>query len=373
MKEPVVIVGASAAGLAVAACLSTRRVPVVLLEQQRHVAHAWRNHYERLHLHTPRWVSGLPMFAMPESYPRYPGRQQMVDYLESYRAHFLLEPRYGSAVTSIVRSGRGWTVTAGGDRHETSSVVVATGNSRVPFRPIWPDDALCRAAILHSSQYRTGAGFRGQRVLVIGLGNSGGEIAMDLSEHGALVSISVRGAVNVIPRDLFGVPILSAGLAMRALPSKVADALSAPFIRMTIGDIEKLGFTRLPYGPIEQIRSTQRVPLLDIGTIGLIRQGTIALFPGVTRFTTDGVEFTDGRTASFDAIILATGYRPGVAELLPGVSSALDEHGRPRVSGEAVSDGLYFCGFHVASTGMLRQIGIEAERIANAIAHRPQP
>lgn len=370
-RDPTVIVGASAAGLAAAACLRRRRVPFVLLEQHPHVAHAWRNHYQRLHLHTPRGGSGLPGFAMPASYPKYPSRQQVVDYLEAYSAHFSLEPRYGHAVTAIVRRGGGWSVSAGEDQFTTRNVVVATGYARVPFRPAWPDEGLCQATILHSSQYRSGADFSGQRVLVIGFGNSGGEIAIDLVEQGAATSISVRGAVNVIPRDVFGVPVLAAGVALKVLPAKVADALSAPLIRLIVGDIEKLGFKKLRYGPIEQIRSMKRIPLLDIGTIPLIRNGKLKLVPGVARFTANGVEFSDGRTEAFDAIVLATGYRPAIAEFLPDAIDILDDDGVPRVSGEAVVEGLYFCGFRVARTGMLREIGIEAERIAGAIACLP--
>jgi indole-3-pyruvate monooxygenase len=370
MSEGTVIVGASAAGLAVAACLRQRNAPFVLIEQHAHVANAWRQHYERLHLHTPRGGSGLPGFAMPASYPKYPSRQQVVDYLEAYRAHFSIEPRYGRKVTAIERRADGWSVTAGSEQFTAAHVVIATGYARVPFRPTWPNQEAFQARVLHSSQYKSGAEFRGKRVLVIGFGNSGGEIAIDLVEQGAIPSISVRGAVNVIPRDVLGVPILSAGIAMNGLPAKLADALSAPLIRLAVGDIETLGFRKLPYGPIEQIRSTKRIPLLDIGTIPLIRSGKLKLFPGVERFTSTGVEFSGGRTEEFDAIVLATGYRPAIKEFLRDALDALDEDGAPRSSGRAVVDGLYFCGFYVSPTGMLREIGIEAEGIARAITQQ---
>jgi len=141
-----------------------------------------------------------------------------------------------------------------------------------------------------------------------------------------------------------------------------------------VGDIGKLGFKELPYGPIEQIRSTKRIPLLDVGTIALIRNGKLKLVPDVARFTAHGVEFSDGRTEAFDVIVLATGYRPAIAEFLQDASDVLGDDGAPRRSGEAVVDGLYFCGFRVAPTGMLREIGIEAERIASAIPRqKPGP
>ena len=104
------VVGASAAGLAVAASLKTRGIDAVLLEQHEHVGHAWSNHYQRLHLHTSRGLSGLPGFPMPKSYPLYPSRQQVVDHLEAYREHFDLHPRYGQTVMSVRREGDLWLV-----------------------------------------------------------------------------------------------------------------------------------------------------------------------------------------------------------------------------------------------------------------------
>jgi hypothetical protein len=368
VAERAIIVGASAAGLAVGACLQQHGVPFVMLEQRARVAHAWRNHYVRLHLHTPRGGSSLPGLPMPSSYPRYPSSRQVVDYLEAYRAHFELAPKFGRTVTAITREGDTWLVQAGEERFTAANVVVATGYTHTPNRPTWPGEEHCKATILHSAQYATGAAYRGQRVLVVGFGNSGGEIAIDLVEQGAEVTISVRDAVNVIPRDLFGLPILSVGIAMSVLPPKLADLMSAPLIHWTVGDIRKLGLRKLPYGPIEQIRTTGRIPLLDIGTVALIRSGKLEVAPGVERFTEDGVAFSDGRTQSFDTVVLATGYRPELATFLRNAGDALGADGVPRKSGAVTLDGLYFCGFHVAPTGMLREIGIEARRIAAAIA-----
>jgi cation diffusion facilitator CzcD-associated flavoprotein CzcO len=368
VAERAIIVGASAAGLAVGACLKQHGVPFVMLEQRAHVAHAWRNHYARLHLHTPRGGSSLPGLPMPSSYPRYPSGRQVVDYLEAYRAHFELAPKFGRTVTAITRQGDAWLVDAGEERFSAANVVVATGYTHTPNRPIWPGEEHCKATILHSAQYATGAAYRGQRVLVVGFGNSAGEIAIDLVEQGAEVTISVRDAVNVIPRDLFGLPILSVGIAMSALAPKVADAMSAPLIRWALGDIRKLGLRKLPYGPIEQIRTTRRIPLLDIGTLALIRSGKLEVAPGVERFTQDGVVFSDGRTQPFDTVVLATGYRPELETFLRSAGDVLGDDGVPRKSGAVTLHGLYFCGFHVAPTGMLREIGIEARRIAAAIA-----
>src|SRR5262249_26507646 len=159
-----------------------------------------------------------------------------------------------------------------------------------------------RGQVLHSSQYRSGAPFRGKAVLVVGFGNSGGEIAIDLHEHGAFPSLAVRGPVNVVPRELFGIPILSIAIAMSPLPPPLADAVAAPLLRWAVGDIEKLGLTRGTEGPAAQVRSRARIPLIDVGTLALLREGKVKLRPGVDSFIATGVRFADGTEGSFDAV-----------------------------------------------------------------------
>jgi indole-3-pyruvate monooxygenase len=149
----------------------------------------------------------------------------------------------------------------------------------------------------------------------------------------------------------------------------VADALNRPIVRAVIGDLTPYGLRRSPQGPLTQIRRDARIPLIDVGTIQLIKRGRIVVHPGVDRFTEDGVTFTDGSRREFDAVILATGYRPRVDAFLEGASVALDAHGSPTSSGcESPLPGLYFCGYYVSPTGMLREIAREARRISASIA-----
>jgi cation diffusion facilitator CzcD-associated flavoprotein CzcO len=208
--------------------------------------------------------------------------------------------------------------------------------------------------------------------LVLGFGNSGGEIAIDLWEHGAQPSIAVRGSVNVIPRELLGIPVLAIGIVLSKLPSPLADAINAPILRVAIGDLAAYGLHKSAYGPMTQIQRDARIPLIDVGTLRLIKDGHIAIRPGIDRFTPDGVSFVDGQQAVYDAIILATGYRPRVDAFLQDASAAHDEQGTPLSSGcESALPGLYFCGYSVARTGMLREIAREARRISRAIAQKP--
>ena len=369
LASDVVVVGAGPAGLAVGACLRRSGIPFVLLEREEQLAASWRRHYERLHLHTDRAHSSLPHLPLPRNYPRYPSRQQVIDYLEGYAHTFDLTPRFGEEVTAVRQIANGWEVETSRARYRGRAVVLATGYNSEPVRPQWPGVESYRGVLVHSSEYRSGAPFRGQDVLVVGFGNSGGEIAIDLYEQGARPSIAVRGAVNVLPRDLLGLPLLSWALALSRLPPRVADLLAAPLIRLKFGDISRLGLRRLPEGPFSQVSSTWRIPLIDVGTLNLIRRGHIRVRPGVRAFSQTGVTFDDGSEESLDAVVLATGFRGQLTRLFGELKGVVDAGGKPvRRGAETVFPGLYLCGFHVSPTGMLREISLEATRIAEQLS-----
>ena len=368
-ETDVLVIGASAAGLAAAACLKEAGVEAEILEATDHVGDAWRHHYRRLHLHTPKSSSSLPGLPMPRSWPRYPAREQVVEYLEVYARHHRLAPHFGQRVERLERVDGRWVATTGDTRWTARDVVVATGATHRPVRPTWPGMQDYAGDLLHSSDYLDGEPWRGRTALVVGFGNSACEQAIDLVEHGVRVHLSVRSAVNVIQRDLLGVPILQMGIVMRPLPTKVADAMAAPLVRLTVGDITKVGLRKLPYGPNTQIKNDRHIPLLDIGTMEHIKAGRITVHGAIERFTADGVVFADGSALATDAVVLGTGYEPGLDELLPEWRAVCDDSGRPRVSGaESALPGLWFCGQFVSPAGMLREMGIEARRIATGIA-----
>ncbi len=365
-----IVIGAGPAGLAAAQRLNAAGLKSTILEKAETVGAVWRRHYERLHLHTPRTQSSLPGLAMPRAYGRYPSRDQFVTYLEDYAAKFDLRPTFNTPVTSVTRQGRGWRVEAGPQSATTPIVVVATGWADFPNKPKWPGMDAFGGQILHSTAYRDGGAYRGKRVLVVGFGNSGAEIALDLCQAGAQATLSVRSAVRVLPRDLLGLPILSFAIAQRFLPARVADALNAPILRLAVGSIEKLGLKRAKKGAMQMIEEDGKVPVLDIGTIAKIREGAIKVRGGVERFEADGVAFADGSRAPFDAVILATGFKPDLRGLLPDAPGVLDAQGRPLVSDQPTAEpGLYFVGAIASPTGQLRQIRLGATRVG-ALARR---
>jgi cation diffusion facilitator CzcD-associated flavoprotein CzcO len=361
-----VIIGAGPAGLAAAQRLNASGLSSLILEKAEAVGAVWRRHYDRLHLHTPRIHSALPGLAIPSAYGRYPSRAQFVDYLESYAGKFNLKPTFNAAVSAVRRDGEAWRVEAGENSARSSIVVVATGWADFPNTPRWPGMEDFQGSIVHSSIYRNSAPYVGKRVLVVGFGNSGAEIALDLCEAGADVTLSVRSPVRVLPRDLLGIPILSFAIAQRFLPARVADALNAPIVRVAVGSIDKLGLKTATKGPMQMIEEDGRIPVLDIGAVKKIREGKIKVRGAIERFAPSGVRFVAGETAPFDAVILATGFKPDLRALLPDAHGVLDANGRPLVSDQPTAQpGLYFVGAIASPTGQLRQIRLGATRVGS--------
>ena len=360
-----IVIGAGPAGLACAAAMGQLCLKVAILEKSDVVASVWRRHYDRLHLHTDRGHSGLPGMAMPRSYPRYPSRAQVIEYLERYAQHFQLHPIFNCAVRSIRRDGSTWRVDTGRGSFIAPIVVIATGWADFPHLPTWAGSDAYQGVLIHSTAYCNPTAYTGKRVLVVGFGNSGAEIALDLAQAGVDVTLAVRGAVQILPRELLGLPILTWAIAQARLPARVADFINAPAIRFAIGSVKHLGLKIASKGPRRMIEEDRRVPLLDAGTLARIRDGTIKVRGGIDRFTSDGVVFSNASAETFDGVILATGFRPDLHKLLPEANDVLDDHGMPLASGLATLEpGLFFCGLIASPTGQLREIGIEARRIA---------
>jgi cation diffusion facilitator CzcD-associated flavoprotein CzcO len=369
-RTPTLVIGAGPAGLATSACLKREGIDHVVLEREAEVAPRWRQHYERLHLHTYRDLSQLPFKRWKPGTPKYPSRQQVVDYLDDYAAELAVSPLFGQEVRRAARVDGGWRVETAKDVFETESLVIATGYNHSPQRPSWPGQEQFDGEILHSRDYRNGAPWKGKRVLVVGAGNSGAEIALDLLEHGAESSICIRGPIHFVARDIAGrVPAQIVGIALSHLPTGVADRLAVATSKMIFGDLSEFGIERPQMGPISQIRKLGRVPLIDVGTIEVIKSGQLPVVPGIERFHPDGVELVDGRRLDLDAVVLATGYTAGLESFLENTRAYLNERGYPnRLADAAEYPGPYFVGFGNPPTGLLREINFDAKAVAAAIA-----
>lgn len=372
MYTPVLIVGASLSGLATAACLRRGGVAFTIIEKEGEIAAPWRRHYDRLHLHTNKRLSGLPFRKWGRSAPRYPSRLEVIEYLEEYRRAFDIQPHFQTEARSVRRFEDGWVTETASGSLESNYVVMATGAYGKPRKVSFLGQESFPGRVLHSYEYTTGAEFTGKRVLVVGFGNSACEIAMDLVEQGAAaVAMTVRSAVNVIPRDILGVPVLELSLLLRHLPPQLADRISAPLVRGVIGDVTRLGLERMPYGPIVQIVRDGKAPVLDIGIVQLIREGKVRIFGGMDRIEGAVVHFAGGRSEVFDAIVAGIGYERNFSQIVDieerRTSDLRVSADKQRYFGE---DGLYFCGYWVSPTGQFREIARDAKRIARDIGLR---
>ena len=362
-----VIVGAGPAGLAVGQALRSRGVPFQMLERERTLAPAWHRHYERLHLHTSKRFSSLPGMPFPSNVPTYPSRQQVIEYLNAYAERFELKPRFGVAVQRVGSDGAHWRILTNKTEMKAASVVLATGLNAVPVQPRWPGLEEYRGELLHSSAYLNATRFAGRRALVVGAGNSGAEIALDLAEQGVRVDLCVRGKLHVTLRETLGLPTPLPTIVLTQLPLRLADAVARAALRFTVGDLSSWGIEAPEYGPIRGIVERGRVPLIDVGTLARIKQGDIVVRKEIERFHADGVTFAGGRRIPYAAVILATGYRSGLERLVDRAEDLVDARGRALNGGITPRTGLYLVGYATPATGLLREIGFSARRVAEHI------
>jgi indole-3-pyruvate monooxygenase len=365
------VVGASISGLASAASLQKQCTGYIIIEKQSQVAAPWRNHYDRLHLHTNKRVSNLPYKKFDKSIPRYPSRQQVVDYLDNYQKEFNISPIFNTEAKSIRKEGNCWITETNNETFKSKYLVMATGPFGKPKPVSFRGMETFTGRMMHSYGYKTGKDFKGQKVLVVGFGNSACEIAVDLYEQDAIPSMAVRSPVNIIPRDILGIPILEISLLMSHLTPRIADAVSAPLTRMLFGDITKLGLKKMPYGPFEEIEKDSNTPVLDIGTIKHIREGHITIYGDIDHIENSTIHFSGGRQKNFDAIVAGIGYYRDYAEIIDVDKSRFEDLklsiGKQKYFGK---DGLYFCGFWISPAGQIREIASDAKKIAKDIAKK---
>jgi putative flavoprotein involved in K+ transport len=349
--EDVVIVGAGPAGLAAAATVRARGIDAAIIERGR-VGEPWRRRYDRLHLHTIRSLSHLPGYRIPRDFGRWVARDQFVQYLERYAVHHRLEPRFGVEATRIDRDNDHWSIRTTTGTIFARVVVVATGYTRLPHLPRWR--GTFDGPVVHSVDYRNPQPYRDQDVLVVGAGNSGTEIAVDLAQGGARrVRIAVRTPPNILRRDVKGFPIQLLGIVFRRLPPRLLDPLILGLERVTIPDLSACGLPR-PRAPFSQFQRTGTVPIFDVGFIDAVRNGAIEVVPGVTAFDGAAVVLADGSRMFPDVVVAATGYHPGL-EPLVGHLTAIGEHGIP-----SPQPRLHFIGMRIPISGLLREVGLDA-------------
>ncbi|KAH7682438.1 Indole-3-pyruvate monooxygenase protein [Dioscorea alata] len=366
-----IIVGAGPSGLAVAACLKEKGIPSLIIERFNCIASLWQlKTYDRLHLHLPKQFCELPLMPFPSSFPTYPTKQQFLQYLQDYAARFCIKPVFNEAVeTAEFDTGLGlWRVRTTSAEYRCPWLIVATGENADAVMPHINGMEEFKGPIIHTSAYRSGDAFSGKKVLVVGCGNSGMEVSLDLYNYNARPSVVVRDAVHVLPREMLGSSTF--GLSMwllKWLPMRMVDQLLLLASRFMLGDTSRLGLERPQLGPLELKAKSGKTPVLDVGTLARIRSGDIKVCPGIKRLTRHGADFMDGSSEEFDAIILATGYKSNVPAWLKEKDFFSDKDGLPRKpfpNGWKGEKGLYAVGF--TKKGILGA-SMDARRIADDI------
>ena len=357
------VVGAGPAGLATSRELSRPGVPHVVLERGDQIGETWANLYDNLVLHTAKRLSALPGLSFPASTPRFPTRRDFLAYLHRYAETFRIPVETRSEVVSLQRAEDTWIArTATGAQIRARTVVVATGVVANPYIPELPGHRDFGGRLFHSVEYRRPDGFKDRRVLVVGAGNSAGEISVELATAGAHVTLAVRTGAFIVPREIAGIPIQYFSVPIAWLPKRPQRAVIAMMGR-TAALVRGRGV--LPSPPPTECPN---VPLIGLRLGDLLRAGTIRLRGAVTEFTTRGVRFSDGSEEAFDAVILATGYQAAVG-MLRGLIH-LDECGFALRREKVVSvdqPGLYFVGHNYDIRGALFNIGRDGPLAAGRI------
>ncbi|KWT58614.1 monooxygenase [Streptomyces albus subsp. albus] len=365
------VVGGGPGGLATAAALGAHGIRAVVLEKADAVGASWRGHYDRLRLHTTRRLSGLPGLPIPRRFGRWVARDDVVRYLEQYAEHHHLEVATGVEVRRVDRAAGGWALHANGGRELVSrTVVIATGYNHTPHLPDWPGRDGYPGELLHAGDYRNARPYAGKDVLVIGTGNTGAEIAVDLAEGGAArVRLAVRTAPHIVRRSTAGWPAQATGILVRRLPPRAVDRTAHVMRRLSVPDLSAHGLPMPDTGLYSRVLEGA-IPVQDVGLIDAVRDGAVQPVAAVASFDGGTVRLANGDAIEPEVVIAATGYRRGLDNLV-GHLDLLDPRGHPRTHGARTlpsAPGLHFTGYTNPISGMFRELALDARRIARAIA-----
>ncbi len=358
-----IVVGAGPAGLATSRELTRAGVDHCVLERGAQLGHTWANLYDSLVLHTGRHLSALPGLPFPSGTPLFPTRRDFLDYLHRYASAFSLPIETSSDVLGIERQADQWLVRLrSGAALGARTLVVATGIVANPHVPEISGRDRFTGRVMHSIDYRRPAGMKGRRVLVVGAGNSAGEISVELARAGASVTLAVRTGATIVPREMLGVPVQYLSVALYPLPKALVQHLTTAVGRLR-GPRVMPSAARTPCPRVPLIENRRGLELSKT-----LRSGTIRLRGGLTGFTEEGVRFSDGSEEAFEDVILATGFRAALGFLEGEI--ALDACGFGRRRDRVVSldhSDLCFVGHNYDTRGGLYNISIDAPRAARVI------
>lgn len=326
----VTVIGSGPAGLSSAARLQRRGARVTVLEKGDQVAQAWASRYDALRFNTSRSTSAFVGHPFPREFGRFPTRDQYVRYLLEYRESEGIAVRTGCTAIRVDRDGPGWAVHTSTGPVRSQHVVITTGPFNEPWTPRWARSSGFTGQIVHAATYREPSPFVGRRVLVVGAGSTGLEIAHQIAHGGAAaVTLAVRTPPTIILREFRGMAGDVGAPMMLRLPTAWADHLMRSMSRAMVGDLAPYGLPAPREGPISQLKDRGAgIAVVDPEVVDSIRDGHLRISPAVAGLEERGALLADGSRIAADVILLATGYTSGLRGII-GHLGVLDERGFP--------------------------------------------
>jgi cation diffusion facilitator CzcD-associated flavoprotein CzcO len=370
-SERYAVVGAGPAGLCTAHWLEREGIPFDLLERHPDVGGIWDIRfpgspmYESCHFISSRTLSGFRDFPMPASYPDYPSHRQILEYLRAYADRDGLRKRaeLGIDVRRAWPEGEAWVVElASGETRRYAGLVLASGQQ---WTPKWPDlPGRCEAETYHASRYRSARQVDGRRVLIVGGGNSGCDIAVDAAAAASRVFLSLRRGYWFIPKHVFGVPADVFGAQGPHLPYWLERPVLERLLRLLVGDVKRLGL------PAPDHHLFQAHPVLNVQILHALSHGDVTVKPDVRELWGKRAFFTDGSDEEVDVVIFATGYRR-VFPILPETVHREGETASLFLNVfHRTHPGLFVIGFFETDGGAYPLIDLQCELLARLLRAR---
>lgn len=374
------IIGAGSSGIAVAKALHDKGLAFEICEKGSDIGGMWRYGndngvscaYRNLHIDTSRDNLGYSDFPIAADKPDFLSHQELLAYLEAYADRFNARDsiRFNCEVTAVAKERLGWRVTTTQhgveDTRHYGAVIVANGHLWDPRWPSFP--GTFSGTVIHSSQYRTAQPFDDKRVLVVGIGNSAVDIAVDLAKRASHVALSTRSSAHIMPKYLMGIPVdrWSAFFTRTlGLPTVFARRLMARLVYLAVGNQTRFGLPR-PKHPMWREHATLSQELLPYAG-----HGWLSFRPNIETLDGDTVAFADGRRETFDAIIYATGYKTSFPFLAPEIFSVPENGGRVdlyRRITPPTQPGLFFAGLVQPIGPTIPLVEIQARWIAAVLS-----
>lgn len=342
-----IVIGAGPAGLATAYYLKQRGLEFQVLEQDE-VGSSWAQFYDAMHVHSHKRLSALPGLAMPANYPAFPSGKQMLAYFRNYAAHFSLAIQTQTRVLNATYEDT-WQLQTSQGSHRTKTLIVATGIFHQAHSPRFAGQETFSGTVRHSRDYQNAKAFQGQRVLVVGAGNSAADIVVELVAEGIETGLVLRSGILMLPYPTLPLRDRLVYWLLRHLPAAMVNPVLA---------VRQRGFPE--YGlPLPDRPPLERYPVIGFDLLEAAKSAKVSIHPAIVALSEDTVKFVDGKEAQYDSIILATGFQPKLDFIQP--APALNTQGQLLTP---YPPGLHVIGFYYPnSEPFLLAIKREAKRL----------